>query len=50
MSLYYLTPNLGQIVYNSLYVIVVKRNLLLQQSLVDISNHNKIKNLSLQKL
>lgn len=50
MSLHHLTPNLRQTIYNSLYVIVVKRNLLLQESLVDVSNHNKIKNLFMQKL
>ncbi len=45
-----LTSDLGQMVCYSLCVIVVKRNHPLQESLVDVSYHNEIWNLSTQRL
>ncbi len=45
-----LTSDLGQIVCYSLCVIVVKCNHSLQESLVDVSNHNEIWNSSAQRL
>ncbi len=45
-----LTSNLGQMICYSFYVIVVKRNHSLQESLVDVYCHNEISNSSIQRL